>query len=147
MSKRYIYNPSLGKHYDTTGESYWKGGKAHWYMNYYWKEHGHTLLIATVSDDSGVVTDVTNYLGADYLKRAREKDQETKSSGLFNDDYEDPEDFWYDHADEFDGYEDAWDYRYLFHGKRRTTAHLHRWRQFFVILSARGMIIVQIWQF
>ena len=115
MSVSNIDNTSLGTHYDTTDESYWKDGKAHRYTNYYWKEHGHTLFIATVSDDRGYVTEVTNYLDSEYLKRAREADKHRERPTFDYDDYDtdeyaDPEDFWYDHADEFDSYEDALDY-------------------------------------
>ena len=70
---------------------YWEG--------LYWTADGMPNFSATAADKAQYYKD----RNLDFSRIGKYDDYDV-------DEYDDPEDFWYDHADEFDSYEDAWDY-------------------------------------
>lgn len=102
MSERFINQTKLGPYHDKKTTYPWKSRPITYYHFYWYSEY------VTVYCEGGVVTKVV--MNSQYSPSRKQSSDPYNAGG-----YDDPEDFYEDYYDEFDGFEDAEDYYDQYH--------------------------------
>lgn len=103
MSERFINQTKLGPYHDKLTRHPWKSSPITYYHFYWYSEY------VTVTCEGGVVTKVVMNSQSSSGSRKHSSDPYNAKG------YDDPEDFYEDYYDEFDGFEDAEDYYDQYH--------------------------------